>query len=212
VSYGAENFHCYVAEDAHPLLLSSTIIEELKKTAHVAYFYCDFRDSNKQSARGLLASLCYQLGSFSASSLSLLRKHHSSQATSGQPNEDHLLACLIDLISAMSSRVFVVVDALDECPQTNREHEILPLLERLAKAEIANLCLLVTSRPEADIRARMCTLATQQIDLHTADSQEQDLRLYVSEVLHHHHSFRSWRDESLIELAVATLSENAHGM
>jgi hypothetical protein len=89
---------------------------------------------------------------------------------------------------------------------------ILSLLERLSKAELTNFSLLVTSRPEADIRAVMSKLATHQTDLHAVDSQKQDLRLYVSEVLLHDHSFRNWRDERLIELAVSTLSEKAHGM
>jgi hypothetical protein len=75
-----------------------------------------------------------------------------------QPNRESLLAMLDSIITSMPSDVFVVFDALDECPQTSSQWErqqLLSILVDLAKKHKDNLHILATSRPEQDIAATM---------------------------------------------------------
>ncbi|KAI0027855.1 hypothetical protein K488DRAFT_32379, partial [Vararia minispora EC-137] len=103
-----------------------------------------------------------------------------------------------------------VIDALDECPEPLRK-DVLVLLEHITSQKLSNLRLLATSRPEADIEFYMDRIATHRINLHSIDSQAQDLGAYVSNVLTHDQSFQDWSDE-LISSTADFLSENANGM
>ncbi|KAJ7691821.1 ankyrin repeat-containing domain protein [Mycena rosella] len=198
-------FWIYGSPGSGKSVLCSSIIDRLVATHSLAYFYCDFRDTRKQTAHGLFSSLVSQLAVVSSDCLAVLQRFHSSHSTSGAPNEAMLFDCLSEML-AVSGDVFVVIDALDECPGGAQRAEMLKYLERLAKIDRSQLHLLITSRPEADIRSYMVRMKTHQLDLQDIKEQVGDLRLYVSYEL----GKMEWGD-TLVRLAFDTLTAKANG-
>jgi hypothetical protein len=89
-------------------------------SVEVAYVYFNFWQQSEQSVEALLASLLKQLTQRQPQMPDKLRKlfdQHQKKVT--RPSLDEILDVLHLVISELS-RVFIVVDALDECPTTNR--------------------------------------------------------------------------------------------
>ncbi|KAK3372636.1 hypothetical protein B0H63DRAFT_514004 [Podospora didyma] len=106
-------------------ILTSVVVDELitrlgnDKSIGVAYLYCNFRRQNEQTAKSLLESLLKQLAegspSFPEALKSLYDKH---QKTRTRPLFDEISRTL-QSVAAVNSRVFVAVDAVDECQASN---------------------------------------------------------------------------------------------
>jgi len=111
--------------------------------------------------------------------------------------------------------IFLIIDALDECPNTTKlpppREKMLELIEKLIKLNLPNLRLCVTSRPEVDIRASIEPLTTKCISLHDQSGQKKDIEDYVRSVVYSDRNMRRWRDEDK-KLVVETLTEKADGM
>src|SRR5258708_2290607 len=95
--------------------------------------------------------------------------------------DNELVRCLIDLLKLPGSRqVYLIVDALDECPSTSSlpspREELLSLLEDLVEEKLANLRICVTSRPEVDIKTILEPLAFRSVSLQDAAGQKKDIR------------------------------------
>jgi hypothetical protein len=111
--------------------------------------------------------------------------------------------------------VYLIVDALDECPNdsgmpTSRE-EVLDLVQDLVGLYLPNLHICVTSRPEIDIRTTLDPLTTHSISLHDQSGQKKDIADYISSVVYSDKRMRKWREEDR-RLVIKTLSERADGM
>jgi len=144
-------------------LASSTIVEDIDAMrkaglASLAFFYCDFREDQKKDLRGLLSSLLVQLCHQSDSYCDVLSKFYSGHANGSRyPGDDALAECLMDVLQLPGhAPVYLLVDALDECPNTSSipspRSDVLVLIERLIKSDVSNLHICVTSRPEIDIK------------------------------------------------------------
>jgi hypothetical protein len=88
----------------------------------IAYIYCNFQRKDEQKAQDLLASLLKQL-SEERSSLpdyikSLYDKHNKHKEKRTRPSLDELSRTLQSVV-ATYSRVFITIDALDECQVSN---------------------------------------------------------------------------------------------
>jgi hypothetical protein len=88
---------------------------------------------------------------------------------------------------------------------------VLELIEKLAKLDLPNLRLCVTSRLEIDIRVSLEPLTTKCISLHEQSGQKKDIEDYVRSVVYSDKNMRRWRDEDK-KLVVETLTEKADGM
>jgi hypothetical protein len=185
----------------------------------MAYFYFDFRDSDKQRYRGLVTSLLTQLSTQSIRSCDVLSRLYSVHDNGAQqPSEDSLKRCLIEMLTAQDRRpIYLIIDALDECSNTyglpSPRDQILHLLEALDDLQIPNLHICVTSRAEVDIRESLEPLTSRQVSLHDQSGQKQDIADYVRSVVYSNSEpiMRRWRTEDK-ELVVETLSERANGM
>ena len=110
--------------------------------------------------------------------------------------------------------VYLIIDALDECPNTELpppREKVLELIEKLVKLNHPNLRLCVTSRPEVDIRASLEPLATRYISIHDQSGQKKDIEDFVRSVVYSDRNMRRWRDEDK-KLVVETLTKKADGM
>jgi len=111
--------------------------------------------------------------------------------------------------------IYLIIDALDECPNTTKlpppREKVLDLIEKLVKLNLPKLHLCVTSRPEVDIRVSLEPLTTMCISLHDQSGQKKDIENYVRSVVYSDKNMRRWRDEDK-KLVIETLTEKADGM
>ncbi|KAN0126398.1 hypothetical protein V8E52_000038, partial [Russula decolorans] len=205
-------------------ILCSTIIEDVKSMcdasqASIAYFYFDFRDIKKQHWSDLVPSLLTQLSTQSSACCDILSRLYSGHGNGAQqPNDDALKRCLIEMLTLRDHHpIYLIMDALDECPDTSEvpspRNRILRLLEELAELQIPNLRICVTSRPEFDIRDFLEPLTSCRVSLHDQSGQKQDIADYVRSVVYSKSEpyMRRWRKEDK-EYVIKTLSEQAGGM
>jgi NACHT domain len=183
----------------------------------MAYFYFDFRDINKQNRRDLLPSLVTQLSDQSHRHCDMLNRLHLNHGNGAQkPSEDELMQCLKDMLTLPDQQpVYLVIDALDECPDTSGmpspREQVLDLVKELVEISSPNLRLCVTSRPEIDIRRALEPLTSLRVSLHEQSGQKQDIVDYLTSVVQSDAKMDRWRYEDR-NLVIETLSERADGM
>ena len=183
----------------------------------LAYFYFDFKDTEKQDSRALLSSLLVLLSDqseiFFGTLFSLYSAHKDGSET---PTVGSLAECLKDMLAITEQvPIYLVMDALDECPNdsgipTSRE-KVLSLVKELVGLRHPSLRLCITSRPEFDIRTTLEPLATQQVSLHDESGQKQDIIDYVTSVVHSDNKMMKWRDDDK-NMVIEKLTEKADGM
>jgi len=201
---------------------SSSIIEDLKKSrkaglTSIAFFYFDFKDEAKKNAHGALSSLLIQLAAQSDPYSEILSALYSEyDAGSMQPSDDALKMSLKNMLAVPDqATIYIVIDALDECPNgagtpLPREN-VLRLLEWLLELRCSNLWVSVTSRPEPDIEAVLQSLASLTISLHNQSGQEEDITNYIKWFVNSDPKARKWRMQDK-ELVIQKLSKQADGM
>ena len=204
------------------LSTSSSIIRDIDRLcatglALMAYFYFDFRDTDKQHRRGLLSSLLCQLCAESDPCYEILSHLYSSHGGgTREPSEGALTQCLMKMLQLEGQpAIYIIVDALDECPNvsgmpTPRE-KVLEFLEDLIDSQLPNVHICVTSRPEFDIRSVLEPLTPFRVSLHDESGQKKDILDYVSTVVNSDRKMRKWRAQER-QLVIDTLSERADGM
>ncbi|KAH8999587.1 hypothetical protein EDB86DRAFT_2756367, partial [Lactarius hatsudake] len=203
-------------------ILSSAVIRDIKSisnagSAFLAYFYFDFKDKAKQDTRALLSSLLVQLSDqsdiFCDALFSLYSAHKQG---SEQPTTDSLSQCLKHMLTtARPVPIYLVMDALDECPYgfglPSPREKLLDLLDDLVRLRHPALRLYVTSRPEFDIHIALEPLATQQVSLHNESGQMRDINNYVTDVVRSDRRMKRWRNEEK-DMVIEKLAEKADGM
>lgn len=125
--------------------------------ASLVFFYFDFRDDKKKDRRALLSSLIFQLHEQSDSYFKILSDFYSAHRRRSQlPSDDALTRCLKDMLNCpVQAPIYIIVDALDECPNTycrpSPRQKVLMLVEELVDLHVPDLHICVTSRLEIDI-------------------------------------------------------------
>jgi len=190
----------------------------LTTSALIAYYYFDFKDAAKRDLRGLLSSILTQLGADSDKCLHVLSQLHMTYRDgSEQPSEESLAQGLKIMLGQSQLPVYVIVDALDECPNNNAtpsaRKKVLNFITDLIKSEHPNLHLCITSRPEQDIQATLdpLTPASPRVSLHEEYGQREDINNYIRYFVQSNDTMRKWRTEDK-EMVIDTLSERADGM
>ena len=202
--------------------VSSKIVEDidtLKKQglASLVFFYHDFRKGQKRDVRGLLSSALFQLCGQSNSYhniLSVLYSKHLDGAQSASNKE--LFRCLKDILRLPTQApVFLILDALDECPNTSAiqssRKKVLMLVEELIDSKLPNLRICITSRLETDIKAILGPLTFRTISLHDERGQMEEIEDYIKFVVNTSREMRRWRREHR-ELVINVITEGADGM
>jgi hypothetical protein len=168
------------------------------------YIYCNYKERSRQSVFNLVTSLLKQLvqdHTVAYESVKTLHLHHKNQET--RPTLEQILEAF-RLATGTFSKVFVVVDALDECSDTTRA-ELLTALRSLANP----INLLVTSRDLASIAQEF--RGTKHLDIRAND---QDVRRYIegripcAPFLKIHVD----KDATLQEEILKAITENVDGM
>jgi ankyrin repeat protein len=185
--------------------------------ASVGYFYIDFRDRAKQEARGLLSTLlvqlCTQTDRFYEILSSLYVTHDRGFE---QPSDDALAQCLREILEVPNQGpVFLVVDALDECPVSRGiitpRAQVLEIVKVIIELKLPHLHFCITSRPEFDIRKVLDPLKPSSVSLQDQEGQIEDIVEYVKSVVHSDETMREWPKEEK-KLIIDTLARNGGGM
>jgi len=201
---------------------SSSVVDDITRSckaglASIAFFYFDFKDEAKKHARGALCSLLVQLAAQSDAYSKILSVLYSeNHAGTKQPTDHELRECLKTiLVLPDQAPIYIVMDALDECPNStgtpSPRENVLRLVEWLLELRCSNLWVTVTSRPEADIEAILQPLASQAISLHNETGQMEDITNYIKWFVNSDPKAKKWRKQDK-ELVIEKLSARADGM
>ena len=209
------------------LFSSSSVIQDIVSecktgSALMAYFYFDFKDLRKQTCHDLLLSLVSQLSIRSSPCCGILhRVYDAHENGTQQPNDDALKECLKQMLRLPGQPpIFIVLDALDECPDSSGlpppRSEVLQFMKELVDLRLRGLYICATSRPEVDIRTVLEPLASRSVSLHDESGQKADIAKYVRNVVNSSPStattaMRRWRADDK-NLVIETLTERADGM
>ncbi|CAJ0538785.1 Ff.00g067260.m01.CDS01 [Fusarium sp. VM40] len=134
-------------------ILTSIVVDNLisnfrhNSTIGIAYIYCNFRRVDDQATQKLLGSLLKQLAAgLPDLPIELKRLYTNHQPGRTRPSPQEILSAL-GSVAARFSRVFVVIDALDETG--NEREDFLTELSRLQQQNHINL--FTTSRHDSKI-------------------------------------------------------------
>ena len=185
----------------------------------MAYFYFDFRNANKQGLHDIVPSLLTQLSARSSPRCDILSKLYSAHDNGKeQPSDDVLTKSLKDMLSLPDQRpIYLIVDALDESPNTSgipsARERVLQLLKELVDLRLPNLHICVTSRPEVDIQDVIVPLTSLRVSLHDQSGQKEDIADYVRSIVYSNSEpiIRRWKKEDK-DRVIEVLSERADGM
>jgi hypothetical protein len=163
-------------------ILTSIVVDNImsefsaNRDVAIAYIYCSYRRRDKQDLQHLLSSLVKQLaiGQTHLPALEALYDAHSDRNT--RPSI-HELTQVLSSVAALSSRVFILIDALDESSQTYGGSRFLQAIFSLREEQKANV--FATSRAIPDIVAQFRDHPTVEI----CASQE-DIKTYLEGYFH----------------------------
>jgi hypothetical protein len=215
-------FLCFFPESNKMSSPSSSIIQDIRDMcasglATLAFFYCDFREDQKKERRGLLSSLlaqlCYQSEAYCAALSDFYSMHGRG---SHHASDSELMQCLKDLLGLPGqATVYVIIDALDECPATtglpSPREQVLELVEELVRLQTPNLRICITSRPEVDIGHILGPLAFHSVSIHSERGQAQDIAEYIRFAVNMDRKMKAWRETDK-GLVIDVLTKKADGM
>ena len=183
----------------------------------MAYFYFDFRESEKRYRRGLLSSLVFQLSAESDPCYQILSRLYLDHAVgTREPSEDALLRCLVEMLKVPGQpAMYIIIDALDECSNTSgmptAREQVLESLTHLVRLRLPNVHLCVSSRLEVDIRNALEPWAPFCMSLDDEGGQKADISLYINAVVQSDQRMQRWRKRDK-QMVIDALSDNADGM
>jgi hypothetical protein len=169
-----QTLFCPGIPGAGKTMLTSIIIKEIQtrfwndRDITVAYLYCNFNRQDEQKLDDLLASLLKQLAQSRPQNVKSLYDQHKDKRTRPSVSE---FSTALQSVAASYSRVFILVDALDECHNDCRT-ELLSVISDLQAKHGINL--FATSRLIPEITEKF----QQDLRLEIRASQ-QDVQRYV---------------------------------
>ena len=106
----------------------------------------------------MLAQLCAKLSHVSDDLKQMYLKYGSTRQTAAT---HEFMAVMKDITTTSNFRsLYLVFDALDECPKGEKRHELLDLITEIRSWPSSKCHLLVTSREEVDIKQVLTPLLT----------------------------------------------------
>jgi hypothetical protein len=166
-------------------IISSTLIEDVqayctgKDDSCLGVFYFTFSDQRKQTYDDLLRSLAVQLG-MKGPGLPVLQQAYNT-SNRGRPAVTGLEEIIVASVHSYSN-VFVMLDALDECPEEQDARYYMLQGLRFLAGKIPALKLCVTSREIRDVREAMTTIVVTPISIETS-AVDADIERYISKQL-----------------------------
>jgi Cdc6-like AAA superfamily ATPase len=180
-------------------ILSATIVQHLKESCRnqpTLYFYFDSNDTSKQSFEVMVRSLINQLYYASKDAQKPVDDLYNV-CENGQSQPDLKSLCKVfSMMVEQLQEINIVLDALDEC--TTRSGSSRVMLFKWIRAclgsEKGNLHLLVTSRPEEDVRRGLRDPVLLRSVVHVLhDAISHDIYRYISARVKESIELERWR-------------------
>ncbi|KAF7905376.1 uncharacterized protein EAF01_005897 [Botrytis porri] len=200
---------CSGSPGAGKTVLTSAIVDDLESrfsvsNVGIAFIYCNYAE--KVSIAEYLASIIQQLirQRFVIPDyiLDLYHKHRSMGTNINAAEAVHLLHAL----TSEFPRLYVVVDALDECEETKKTRtNLIRQLQNLP----SNVHLLLTSRRLGDIEEKLSDYPHLNIQ-----ASDDDVRAYLEARIDMEENILKFckKDPTLRKTIVGKIAEKAHGM
>ncbi|KAI9812564.1 MAG: hypothetical protein M1827_004553 [Pycnora praestabilis] len=191
-------------------VLASIVVDYLERTLQqndiaIAYIYCSYKDEVSQSPLNLIASLVHQIiGRKDAipSEITTLYKNHIEKQTRPTLWE---YSRLLQSAAEGFSKVFVIIDALDECLESGGVRD--RFTSEIRKLP-PNTQMLITSRPTMTIEREL--EGASRLEIRASDY---DIRLYLeARVMEERRLARCCKDTAFREQIIEQLIESAKGM
>jgi hypothetical protein len=123
--------------------------------------------------------------------------------------------CLKDMLERHRQATYIVIDTIDECPNTSGfptpREKVLEFLEALIDLQLPHLRICISCRPEVDIRDTLEPLISLRVSLHEESGQRKDILDYVTKIVRTDERMRKWREEDKL-LVIKILAEKSDGM
>lgn len=144
-------------------VLCSTVVQDIEEYCEasssriMAYWFFQFDRDETHSVESLVRSFIRQLSRppLSSSLTKAWKTHHTKGS---QPSWNSVLDIFHDVLSHTSGEVFLILDAMDECPDTPSSSERLSLLKLLLDIHERykdKVHIIATSRRETDIERKL---------------------------------------------------------
>ncbi|KAN0072061.1 hypothetical protein V8E54_009790 [Elaphomyces granulatus] len=181
-------------------VLAAFLVDELesatRKTPDMAfaYFFCDNKDENRKSAMSILRSFISQL--LRQTGLFQHVEDDFKQKNDFLANFDALWRIITSILrDSRSGKVFLLIDALDECDEGSRKGLLRALKTLFKSSDIAmkfKLKIVLTCRREDDIQAKLNQCSTfLAVDQGKANA---DLTRFISNKSKEISEEKSWPD------------------
>jgi hypothetical protein len=207
VSGTSQTLFCPGIPGAGKTMMAAIAVDHLQKTVQtadvgVAYIYCNYKRQADQTTSSLLAAMLKQLLQDRPSIAKLLSSLYDDKAQKTRPSVEETLSVLQSVL-ANYSRMYIVIDALDECVHDDRR-ELLSKLRNLQSK--TGLRLMATSRFIPDIIEEFNGLPELEVRADDADVK----RYVVGQIKRLPRCVR--RDDNLQELVQNKIVKAVDGM
>jgi hypothetical protein len=207
----SQTLFCPGIPGAGKTILASIAVNDLcnrfrhDTTIGIAYIYCNFKRKHEQTLEDLLLNLLKQLTQSQfplPNKVKFLFEHHQQKWT--RPSFDEICEAL-QSVAAMYSRVFIVVDALDECQASDgcRKGFLSKIFNLQAKCR-ANV--FATSRLIPEVLGEF--EGSVQLEIH---ARQEDVRIYLDNHMSPHRAFLR-KNQELQEEIKTKIAKAVQGM
>ena len=175
-----------------------------RRDVAIAYVYCDYTDSKLQSGIELISSITRQLVEQIHPIPQEVKAYRDRWAEKRSHPAQIDQVSLIKDIALRFSKTYIFVDALDECPERNRDDflHMLRMLEPFTR-------LFITSRPHLELQTKFVNLF--RIDIAASSS---DIRVYLESEIstNSRMSLLTSKDVALKTQIIDTIIKKSAGM
>lgn len=173
-----QTLFCPGMPGAGKTVLASITVQNLFERFHddttvgIAYLYCNYRLQGEQTAQSLLASLLKQLSRWTVLPESVRGLHAKHKRKGTRMSLEEITQTLKSVVG-LFTRVYIIVDALDECQASNGSRsELMKNLSVLQAKHGANI--LATSRPIPDINDSIAATIVLPVS-----ANDEDVGVYI---------------------------------
>jgi hypothetical protein len=200
-------------------VLTSTILQDLQETLQnttcaILCFYLSFSDNRKQSLQDILRSLVNQLYRDRPETRHHLKSLWSDcRNGSEQPSVNQLQEVFQKMLQAAND-VYIVIDALDEFEGRSNSRSDLLAWTQSFQVGLDNVHLLVTSRPEDDIKSSIEKWArAEDIICLRTNQTGHDIAEYIHAEVTSSQDFARWKKHKDVQEEIEdALKQKAYGV
>jgi Cdc6-like AAA superfamily ATPase len=182
ISQSGETLFCPGIPGAGKTMMSAIVIDHLKARFEnnadigVAYIYCSYQPQQVQKPEDLLSSLLKQLVQNQPIISSDVKDFYKCHGSKGSRPSFAEIAKVLHVTVRLYSRVFIILDALDEYYVSNNDGHRMLLSEIFKLQDQVQANLLTTSRPVAEIISQFDRCVSKEIL-----AQDEDILRYINE-------------------------------